>query len=203
MSKHTISFLFNHLSLAMIVLVAVVCLIGWYQLRRSKPEAVVRKILVCILVVQLLHVGLYVLLMWMGFKQSSDGVAFLPSHSQFLLIRAAQSVTSVLAGWIFAFIQLVVLWYVFVRRGRQEVLDGLDVMMLTIGSAAVGWPEAIIFLGLTFLLATLWLIILVIFRKKTMFDRLVISQVILPAILLTLASSKWLLFWTHLDKIRF
>lgn len=124
-------------------------------------------------------------------------------QSDYLVRHAMVDLTSLIAGWGVGVILLLVCGWFFLRRGGGKMLDGMDAGLLFFASVAVGWPSFLIVLGMTFVLAMLWMMLLVIIRKKTLHDRLVISPVIIPAAILTLIFQEQLLTLTHLANIGF
>jgi hypothetical protein len=123
--------------------------------------------------------------------------------SDYLVRHAMVDITSLIAGWGAGVVLLLGCGWFFLRRGGGKMLDGMDVGLLFFASVAVGWPSFLIVLGMTFVLAIVWMVFLVIIRKKTLQDRLIISPVIIPAALITLIFQERLLTLTHLVKIGF
>lgn len=127
----------------------------------------------------------------------------LPPHSTILWRHASTDVTALVTGWIFALVLLVVLWRYCIIRRRGELLDGVDIALLVLGAAAVGWPAVFIFLVLVFAVTVIGMLILVLLRRRAITDRFVITPFILPAAILTLLFHAWLLRLTHLGRIGF
>lgn len=123
--------------------------------------------------------------------------------SDYLVRHVMTDMTSLITGWGVGVLLLLFCGWFFLRRGGGKLLDGKDIGLLFFASVAVGWPSFLIVLGMVFILAVLWMILLVLLRKKTIHDRLVISPVIIPAAILTLIFQEQLLTLTHLAKIGF
>lgn len=140
---------------------------------------------------------------WYYLSELKYAAAYLPPHSQFFLRQAQAGLTNYLAGLAGAAGLLGAGWYVFIRRLRGEFLDGDDLMLLVIGALAVGWPAVLVFLAVTFALSVFGLLGLIVIRRKTIHDRLIITPYIIPAAILTLIFRVPLLEFTHLIKIRF
>ncbi len=131
------------------------------------------------------------------------GYQALPPYNQYLLTEAQSGIVTMIVAVLHAALWFFFLWYLFLRRGKGAMLDVQDVQLLVLGLLAVGWPAGLIFLATTFLLAVVGMIGLVILKKKSVNDRLIITPYIIPAAILTLFFGSWAMRLTHLDKIRF
>lgn len=109
----------------------------------------------------------------------------------------------IVVGWFLAASLGVLSWYLFLKRGRGSLLDADDIFLLLIGTAAIGWPGVFVFLALLFALSILFMLGLVLLRKKSLSDRLVITPYIIPTAIITLIFQTELLVFTHLYVIRF
>lgn len=140
----------------------------------------------------------------LGF-QIHDQLGFhaLPPYNQYFLTQAIGGVQTLAVGAIHAAIWLLILWYFFLYRGKGVLLDVVDAQLIILSLVAVGWPAGLVFLACNFALAVIGMIVLVVLRKKSLTDRLVITPYIIPAAILTLFLGHYVLAWTHLDKIRF
>ncbi len=112
-------------------------------------------------------------------------------------------VQPLLAGWIAAGIIGLLGYYFFIRRGHEQLFDRRDLWLVVIGCAIVGWPAIFVFLASIFVCSVLVMLFLVIIRKKSMTDRLVVTPCILPAAIITILIGPFVLPLTHLDVIRF
>lgn len=111
--------------------------------------------------------------------------------------------SSIVSGWISAVLLFSLLYFFFLYKKNETFLDKNDVMIIVLGAAAVGWPAVFVFLALVFVLSVLAMLALVVLKKKTLADRLVITPYIIPAAVLTLIFGNYLLQITHLNVIRF
>ncbi len=146
----------------------------------------------------------YVYVRWWT-KLAADDVTskLLPPHSLFYLSKVQTEITSLAIGWLVA---LVLFWFLkkfFLDRHHGSFLDGTDAALLTLGTAAVGWPTIFPFLAAVFVFAVVIMIGLVIVRKRTVHDRLVITHAIIPAAIAVLMTESWILSVTKLGKIGF
>lgn len=139
----------------------------------------------------------------LALRASQFGRYLFSMHNNLVLSQGWEQMQTVLAGWIAAVLLMGMLWYLFLKRGRGEMLDSIDVATIMLGAVAVGWPSTFIFLAISFALTVLGMIVLIIFRKKSINDRLIVTPFIIPAAILTLFFGPYLLALTHLDKIRF
>lgn len=91
-----------------------------------------------------------------------------------------------------------------IRRFKNGIIlmNEQEVMATTVNSVAVGWPAVFIFLGLVFILAVLWMLVLVLLRRRTLQDRLEVAPAIVPAAVITFLLRTDLLAWTGLAVIR-
>lgn len=142
---------------------------------------------------------------WYKLSHSTDAVAkaYQFPHSTFLVDQMTRNVTSLLAGWGAAALLMYIMWFIFLKRGHGGMFDALDLVLLTVGAIAVGWPAVLILLLVIFCLAILGMFVLVLLKKKSLNDRLIITPYIIPSAILTLVLGAYPLAWTHLDKIRF
>lgn len=127
----------------------------------------------------------------------------LPPANQLILQKMIQGLVAILSGWAAGLALFFLLRWLSVKVFRPGLFQPQDLVLVTIGSVAVGWPAVLVFLAATFCLTIIGMIGLVILRRKTVNDRLVISPFIIPAAILTLVFKVQLLALTHLDKIRF
>lgn len=153
--------------------------------------------------VQIISLVLYYSAWWHRLASNPLTKNLLWPKSDYLVRHVMTDMTSLIAGWGIGVLLLLVCGWFFLRRGGGKLLDGTDIGLLFFASVAVGWPSFLIVLGMVFILAIVWMIVLVILRKKTVQDRLVISPVIIPAAVLTLVFQSQLLMLTHLEKIGF
>jgi hypothetical protein len=92
---------------------------------------------------------------------------------------------------------------IFIRRGKELMLDRRDVLLLTLATAGIGWPGVFIYFFIVLALSVVWMIAQIIARRKSMSDRLIITPMIAPAALITFAFKTSLLLGTYLYKIQF
>lgn len=126
----------------------------------------------------------------------------LPPQGTYYLGLMQGEIQALTAGWAFAVILLIALYWIFLRR-PQSPIDRTDAMLLVLGVGVVGWPAGLIFFAVVFLLAILGMIWLVLRKKKTLADRLIITPFIFPAMIVTLLLRVQFLDWSRLEKIRF
>ncbi len=160
------------------------------------------KIIIIIQVSTILLAGLF-----LGYKiehmKDTTAKAYLPPYSTYIFDHVAHNVVSLLAGWSAAALLMGTLWFIFLKRGRGKMFDVPDLVLVVVGAVAVGWPAVFIFLATTFIFSVAGMLVLVLLRKRSVNDRLVITPFILPSAIVTLFSGQYLLALTHLDKIRF
>ena len=165
--------------------------------RNRSPRKFIFFFIVLVLVIQVTALVGY------GRQQGVELQNFLGQHSSDLWqLRMVRTATAMAVNWAFTAGVGLVLWGLFVKRGRSQIMDQNDVLLFTLGGLITGWPAGLLFLGMTFVLAIVWMVALVILKKKTMADRLVVTPVIAPAALITLLFSPILLQWTGLFVIR-
>lgn len=128
---------------------------------------------------------------------------FYPPYSHDYLSRAFHAFSGIYSGWIAAGVLGAMLYLLFIRIGKENLLDRRDIWLMVLGAVCVGWPGLLVFLGFIFGLSILGMMTLVIMKKKTLHDRLIITPFIVPAAVLTLFTSSYLLTITNLYKIRF
>ncbi len=153
--------------------------------------------------IQAVSVGAYFFLLWTSYGGLRGEKYFLPPQNQILLTSAMHMLQPYLVGWVAALIIALVLWKIYARSKDQVAFDLTDVYWITLGCGLCSWPGLLPFLALIFAFAVLGMIFLVIIRKRSFHDRLVISPFIVPAAVISLMTNPWVLPWTHLDKIRF
>ncbi len=182
-----------------IILLLVACLIVMTKNgQRTKPG-----LIWLVLVGQLLVTGVNIYYFISQLQHSVFQRPLLSLHSTYFVGQVWSLFQTLLAGWISAAILGWFAYIIFIRIGREQMFDRQDVWLAVIGAAIVGWPGILIFLAITFVLAVVAMLGLVIFRKKKVSDRLVITPYIFPAVIVTLLAGPYLLALTHLDKIRF
>jgi|GEM_PF-2429500 len=106
-------------------------------------------------------------------------------------------------GWVISGIGFFVLNWFFLKRHRGLMLDVLDIQRLVIGMIIVGWPRIPIYIALVFILSVLGMIGLLIFRRKKLSDRLIITPYIIPAAIVTLILGQRVLEVTRLWMLSF
>ncbi|MBI5466701.1 MAG: hypothetical protein HY975_00590 [Candidatus Kerfeldbacteria bacterium] len=154
-------------------------------------------------VIQLLVIATFAFDYWDRLV-SAPYLAFLTAHnSPFFTGTIWHQYQTMLAGWAFTAVLFIACWYYFLKRKHGVLLDEFDVFLLVVGAAVVGWPSALVFLAAVFALTVLGMVILVLLRKRSVHDRLIVTPFILPAAMLTILYGDWLLLWTYLVKIRF
>ncbi len=204
MFDHVVYISYLYLSwIALVVQALCLLRLAFRGRRLREPFQDLRKSLLFVAVVQVMEILIYGVLLWALIRDHPHGDVFLPPHSSFLLIQVATNTTALLAGWISSSVLFVVLWYVFIHRGSGLMLDVRDVLLLVLCAAVVGWPEVLPFFAIVFVLTLLWMFFMILRKRMTLQDRLVVSPVIIPSAVLTIIFRVQLLSITHLDKIRF
>lgn len=186
--------------------VGLTAVLVWIMIRNwraGQPSRSIGAGLVLVAAVQIFVTLIFGLLVWYRVLHGAYPQAYLPPHGTYFFDQLARNVTPLLAGWVISGAVMALLLYVFVKRGGSLMLDQHDVLLITIGAAATGWPGVFIFLATLFALAVIGMIVLVIFRKKSIQDRLIVTPYVLPAAILTVLFGSYPAAWTHLDKIRF
>ncbi len=188
-----------------LVVSIVILLVAWYVLVTNHPRKFRRAaIVLVVLASSQLAVIVYTYGRW-WVTLAGDDIAskLLPPHSLFYLAKVQTTVTSLAIGWVAA---LLLFWFLrrfFLVRHQGNFLDHADAALLTIGAGAVGWPSIFPFLAIVFILSVVFMIVLVIIRRRSVTDRLVITPAIIPAAIIVLIWQGWLLTITHLIKIGF
>jgi len=162
-----------------------------------------KKSILVVLSVQFLLFIWYAIWFWRSLSSGAIGQYFSSWNNSFFLTKISQNLTSLTVGWIAGAVVLVLLGFTFLKRKKEEVLDRYDILAIFLGAVIVGWPDVLVFLATIFALSLISMIILVIMRKKSLNDRLVITPFIFPSAIITLWVGPYLLALTHLDKIRF
>ncbi|MBI2984290.1 MAG: hypothetical protein HYY50_01565 [Candidatus Kerfeldbacteria bacterium] len=171
--------------------------------RPARGSTVARRAAWWLVTVQLAFLFLSHGLLWRDFRRSDFTRWLVPPHNWFLVDQFNQDLTSLLAGWLAAGVLFLLLALLFVKVWPGKFLDPTDLMLLSLGAGVVGWPSVLLFLGLTFATTVIGLVFLVIIRRRSARDRLVITPFIPVAVILTLVFQTPLLAWTHLGAIRF
>jgi hypothetical protein len=151
------------------------------------------------------QIGIWLIHYLTGFFVHPDRLQqlLLPPQSQIVLIRMQQSFQTIAAGWVAAGVLLLLLHLGQRRLRARSILSPEDIALITVSSAAMGWPLVLPFLGILFLFSAVGLATLVVLRKRTMADRLDVSPFILPAAIAAFTAQRWLLDMTHLGRISF
>ena len=183
-----------------IILLIVLCILYW---RQRLGYGMLRRTIFLQLGIHLLGIASYAALIWIYFRQTTYASLYLPPQGSVLLTNLAMGFTTIISGWVFVAVFFIGLWYFFLRRGQGAMLDVRDVGLFMVGAIPNGWPGGLLFLAIVFALSVFGMITLVIFRKKKLTERLIITPYILPAAILTLITGPYFLALTHLDKIRF
>lgn len=181
-------------------------LLVWVQittLRKQFTSERAKKTIWLIFATWLTGLLAYAAALWIYFSGSIYATALLPPRSNFLTERITQGIVTHISGAIGAAVVFFLLRYFFIQKKRGTKLDETDILLLSISSLAVGWPTMFIFLAMVFALSVVGMLVLVVLRKKTIYDRLVITPFIIPAAIVTLWAGPYLLIFTHLNKISF
>ena len=186
-----------------IAALSLVLVLWWWRLRRRSIQRSDRWIILAVGGIQVASMAVYYAMFWHQLAAGQTTSLLLQNGAQYVWRHALTDLTSLTVGWLVA---LALLWFVrwfFLMRGRGMMIDGTDGALLVVAAAAAGWPGIFLMLAATFVLSILAMIVLVILRKKTLQDRLIITPYIIPATVFVLIFSDWLLAWTHLAKIGF
>ena len=175
----------------------------WLILRRPPVTLpIFRRAVWLILMIQVLVIVVSFVDRYVGLGGEKLGPYLLPPKNPFLIASAFRQLQTVLAGWVVTLFFFLLMSFSQRRFPKRLVLE-TDLAMFLLGLGAVGWPANLIFLALTFFITAVGMSILLLFRRRNLQDRLVISPFIIVATLLTLALKPWLLSITHLSSIRF
>ena len=153
--------------------------------------------------IQIISVGAFFFLLWATYGGLKHTGYFLPPHSQILLTSTMRMFQPYLIGWVVALVLGFLLWFLFIKRGNSSILDVSDIFWIVLGAGICGWPTIFPLLATIILFTIFGMLVLVILKKRSINDRIVITPFVVPAIVTSLLSSPWVLAWTHLDKIRF
>jgi hypothetical protein len=174
----------------------------WIKYRRAGKE-IKPNLIITPFIINLVFFGLSsAYTVW---KLNQDPVQrfLLPPHSSWLWEYLGRGGANMLAGWCFTLGFGLVLWWLFIRATGRRLADQRDVILIVLGMAVIGWPGMLLFWGMIFIISILAMIYLVVTKKKSAQDRLLITPYIIPAAILTLIFKIPLLEITHLVKIRF
>lgn len=152
---------------------------------------------------QALNLAGYSWVLWQWYQATPTRQTFVWSSKLPYIQNLVTAVIPLCVGWLFATVLALFLWWLFVRRTKEQFLDATDVWLVVLGVAAVGWPAALVYLAMVFLISVLGMLVLIIFRRKQLSDRLVITSYIVPAAIATLAFHDTLLRLTFIWKIGF
>lgn len=126
-----------------------------------------------------------------------------PPFSYDFLRNTLGNVTTLVSGWVAAAILGLILNLLLFRRGQELFITRREFWLLVLGAVCVGWPAILIYLATIFVLSVVGMIGLILMKKKTLQDRLVIAPFIIPATLITFLTGQYTLVLTHLNKISF
>lgn len=145
----------------------------------------------------------YGFMFWHTLSTSTQFGLLASFHEPLFASAVTRKIQYLLAGWLAALVLGIVLGAVVHRQKGQGWIDQSDIFLLVLSTAIVGWPNVLYFLAITFILALLWLIVLIIARRRTIHDRLVITPAIIPAALVSIFFQDWFNHFINLQRIRF
>lgn len=170
----------------------------WLSYSLAHARRVAIWIIVVVAATQFLYLGIQ---SWQTWK----GLAKLGNNGVVANIVLNFTVRGLVEFIMFGVVAVIVFFLIFkIRHARKEVsfMTEREVLMLTANSMIVGWPGIFIFLALTFVFSLVWMILLVILRRRTLQDRIEIGPAIIPAALVSFVFRTELLQFTGLFVIR-
>lgn len=195
--------IFTKITWATKILTISILLIVWYRRWKGKTIRQQSFAVGAIFFVQLASLITYYAAWWHRLASNQVTKYLLWPKSNYLVVHVSSDLKALIAAWV---VGALILWFLgwwFVKRGGERMLDRSDVGLLFFMTVAVGWPSFFIAFAMVFALAILLMFVLLILRKKSLHDRLVISPVIIPAAIMTIVFQEYLLTLTHLTKIGF
>lgn len=178
---------------------------GWVAFRPSMADRPrwLAKVLLAVGALQLATIAFYYIRWAIDLNVDEVSRKLLPPYSTFYLSHLQTEVTALAVSWL---VTLLVWWggrWWFLQRTKGRMLDGLDVMLLVIGVAAIGWPGLFLYGAALFIVSVLAMVALVIIGQKRMTDRLIVTPYIIPVAVIMLFLRAWLLGGTGLWRIGF
>ena len=172
---------FNSVTLALIAIFLYVLIAPWRV--KSYPEKL-RLAIIWMAGAQLLfYLASSGQLFWY-LKGNPVGHFLLPPHSTYWYEQLNTTLTTLVINWLIAGVIFLLLEWV-TNKGKIY-LDQTDIMLVILGTAAVGWPAVFIFFGITFLLTTFWMTVRLIYKKQHPIDTIPLTNFIIPAVIITL-----------------
>ena len=184
-----------------VVVVVIVCMIRFW--RTNNAPRLLRRGLWSLLTVQLLGWAVGTGLLYYSYAHDKLGRYLLPPKNIILIQRSIAGLVTIIAGWVAVLILVLLLSPLFRKKSQTQFMSQKDAAALVLGAAAVGWPGIFLFLVGIFVLAFFGLLFLIIIRRRSMHDRMVVGSYILPSAVITIILNQWLQYWTHLINIRF
>lgn len=194
-----------YLSQTLTAAMIIVLLLVWWRQHRMLSRTVIRWRWVFFILasIHMLFVAGHGLDLWRAYSKNTILRPLLPPHSRFLYNVLWRDTQTMLVGWVSGFVLYAVLNWFFLRRHQGAFLDREDALLICLTTVIVGWPGVLILLAAIFLLSVLGLILKILFRRKKLTDRIVITPYIIPAAILIIVFKDYLLNLTHLTVIRF
>ncbi len=184
------------------IILAAMIILAWKKFKKRPEFFSYSAMALIILSTQILFLGIRYIWIYGDTYRFDILRQLLPPQGTYYLGLMQGEIQALTAGWVFAVILLIALYWIFLRR-PQSPIDRTDAMLLVLGVGAVGWPAGLIFFAVVFLLAVFGMVWLVLRKKKTLADRLIITPFIFPAMIVTLLLRVQFLDWSRLEKIRF
>ena len=138
---------------------------------------------------------------FLAWRGSPVGHFLLPPHSTYWYEQINLTLNTLVINWLIAGVVFLLLEWL-TKKGRNY-LDQTDIMLVMLGTVAVGWPALFIFYGIMFILTIIWTIIRLFIKKQRLIDSIPLTNFIIPAVIITLLYQDQLLRITKLLKISF
>lgn len=185
------------------VSIGLLVMAAWYVQKDALTRKKIGTILAGLVALQLgQHIAAYVQT-YVAYRNDAVSKYLIPPHNQFLLERGLVSEMTIIINWAMGAALLGAWWWFGIKKTRGRFIDARDIILLTLAAVAVGWPTWLLAYAGIFFLSILGMVVLVLLRKKSLADRLIITPYIIPATIIVLVFRTLLLDWTGLIKIRF
>lgn len=173
----------------------------FYVVKKETNRRFVKLSLLIFLLMTVLVIASQALDLFLHYRQTPY-LHYLLTQTDYYWLKITRLIVSQVVSVFFAFIFSLVIFFL-AQKTQQEIIDALDVFLLSFSLLVLGWPNFLLFLILLLLMVVVGGLIQVVTKKSNWQGRFILTPYILPAFLLILWFGNFLARLTGLDKIRF